>query len=277
MPELPEVELHRRNLTEWMRGCAVTALEVRDPLLADVEEASRWSETLVGRRIERVDRTAKYLLVRAEGDVTTVIHLRMTGKVLRDDYIAGAPTKHTRLILNLDDRTRLRFEDVRRFGRVWIEPNYRFTELPELRYLGPDALLEPISAQRLAEVTHRSRRSIKVLLMDQRVLGGLGNICAIEILFRAGIAPETPSDQLTEAQIARIAAIIPEYLEWAIAAQERRKLLYLGEKGAENVFAIYARTGEPCPRCATPIVRTVLGGRGTWSCPSCQKQPPAEH
>ena len=271
MPELPEVELHRRNLSEWMNGRTVTALEVRDPLLAGVDEASRWSETLVGRRFERVDRTAKYLLARAEGGVTAVIHLRMTGKVLRDDYVAGEPTKHTRLMLHLDDRTRLRFEDVRRFGRVWIEPEERLAGLSELRELGPDALLEPIGAERLAEVARGSRRSIKVLLMDQRVLGGLGNICAIEILFRAGIAPETPSDRLSVAQVERIAAIIPEYLEWAIAIQERRKLLYLGEKGAENVFAIYARTGEPCPRCATPIVRTVIGGRGTWSCPSCQK------
>jgi formamidopyrimidine-DNA glycosylase len=224
----------------------------------------------VGRRIERVDRTAKYLLVRAQGEMTAVIHLRMTGKVLRDEYVAGAPTKHTRLLIHLDDRTHLRFEDVRRFGRVWIEPTERLAELPELRNLGPDALLEPISTERLAEVARGSKRSIKVFLLDQRVLGGLGNICAIEILFRAGIAPETPSDRLSETQAARVAAIIPEYLEWAIAAQERRKLLYLGEKGAENVFAIYARTGEPCPRCATPIVRTVLGGRGTWSCPECQ-------
>ena len=271
MPELPEVELHRRNLSDWMTGRAVTALEVRDPLLASPDEAYRWSTTLVGRRIQRVDRTAKYLLVRANGDITAVIHLRMTGKVLRDDYVAGDVTKHTRLILHLDDRTRLRFEDVRRFGRVWIEPDEGLQNLPELRVLGPDALLDPIIAERLREVARCSRRSIKVLLMDQRVLGGLGNICAIEILFRAGIAPQTPADQLTEAQVARLAAIIPEYLEWAIAAQERRKLLYLGEKGAENVFAIYARTGEPCPRCTAPIVRTVIGGRGTWSCPSCQK------
>lgn len=270
MPELPEVELHRRNLSEWMNDRAVTALEVRDPLLASGEEASRWSEMLVGRRIERVERSAKYLLARAEGGVTAVIHLRMTGKVMRDDYVAGEPTKHTRLLLHLDDRSRLRFEDVRRFGRVWVEPDERLAELPELRDLGPDALLEPINAQRLTDLARGSKRSIKVLLMDQRALGGLGNICAIEILFRAGIAPETPADRLSEAQLARIAGIIPEYLEWAIAAQERRKLLYLGEKGAENVFAIYARTGEPCPKCATPIVRKVLGGRGTWSCPSCQ-------
>jgi formamidopyrimidine-DNA glycosylase len=106
--------------------------------------------------------------------------------------------------------------------------------------------------------------------MDQSVIGGLGNICAIEILYRAGIPPDTPAGELTLDELARIAAVTPPYLQWAIDRQSRRELIYLGEPGAENVFAIYRRAGEPCPRCTTPIVRTVIAGRGTFHCPNCQ-------
>src|SRR3954451_3049929 len=106
--------------------------------------------------------------------------------------------------------------------------------------------------------------------MDQRLIGGLGNICAIEILYRAGVSPDVPAGELTSEELARIAEGTPPYLRWAIDRQSRRELIYRGEPGAENVFSIYRRAGEPCPRCSTPIRRTVLAGRGTYSCPGCQ-------
>lgn len=270
MPELPEVEIHRRLLEGWLAGRRVVRAEVRDPKLLAEAPPERWREAVEGRRVLGVRRVAKYLMGDLEGGRTLVVHLRMTGKFVREGYVAGEPGKHTRLVLDLDDGSRVRFDDFRRFGRAWIVATGEERALPEVAGLGPDALLQPTSPERLHALTARTGRSIKALLMDQRHLGGLGNICAIEVLFRAGIAPEIPARQLTERQVRQIAEIIPPYLEWAIQVQSRREVIYLGEPGAENVFSIYARQGEPCPRCREPIRRSVIAGRGTYFCPGCQ-------
>lgn len=271
MPELPEVEIHARNLRRWLTGRHIAGFEVLDPLLVAGQDTTHWEPALIGRRVQGVDREAKYLLVRLEGENTLVAHLRMTGRFLYDGYVAGPATKFTRLTVRLDQGDQIRFEDRRRFGRVWVVPTAEVGGLPELTGLGPDALVHALTAERLREITSGTRRSIKALLMDQRIVGGIGNICAVEILFRAGIAPDTPSSQLSEQQVSHVARLIPEFLEWAIEAQSRRELIYIGEKGSENVFSIYRRAGTPCPNCETPIVRTVVAGRGTYSCPSCQR------
>jgi formamidopyrimidine-DNA glycosylase len=269
MPELPEVELAARSLREWLIGRRVTAVEVFDRKLAEPEEAARWADLLVGHTCEAVERRAKYLLARFPGGHTLLAHLRMTGRFVHYAYVTSPP-KSERLRMHLDDGAAVGFQDARRFGQVAVYPTERVDALPELAALGPDALREPTSAERLREVTRHKRQSIKALLMDQSVIGGLGNICAIEILYRAGIPPDTPAGELTLDELARIAAVTPPYLQWAIDRQSRRELIYLGEPGAENVFAIYRRAGEPCPRCTTPIVRTVIAGRGTFHCPNCQ-------
>lgn len=270
MPELPEVEIHARNLRRWLQGKQIAGLTVTDPLLAEGQDPGQWAAALEGRRVLEVRREAKYLLADLEGGHTLVAHLRMTGRFVHDPYVTGNYHKFTRLILRLGEGDQVRFEDRRRFGRLWVTETGAVQELAELRELGPDALLAPTPFERLWTITQRSRRSIKALLMDQRVIGGIGNICAIEILYRAGIAPETPAAELSEEQVRRIAQITPEFLEWAIATQSRRELIYIGEKGSENIFTIYRRAGEPCPSCGSRIVRTVVGGRGTYHCPGCQ-------
>jgi formamidopyrimidine-DNA glycosylase len=269
MPELPEVELAARSLREWLIGRRVTMVESFDRKLAEPGEAARWAALLVGQACEAVERRAKYLLAHFTGGHTLVAHLRMTGRFVHYPYVTSPP-KSERLRLTLDDGTAIGFQDSRRFGRIAVHPTSSLQEVPELAALGPDALLEPTSAERLADLTRGRQQSIKSLLMDQRRIGGLGNICAIEILYRAGIPPHTPAGALTETELARIAATTPPYLQWAIERQSRRELLYIGEPGAENVFAIYRHAGEPCPACGTPILRTVIAGRGTFHCPTCQ-------
>ncbi|MFN3648257.1 MAG: bifunctional DNA-formamidopyrimidine glycosylase/DNA-(apurinic or apyrimidinic site) lyase [Armatimonadota bacterium] len=269
MPELPEVEIHARNLRAWLVGRRIERVEVLDPKLLD-DPGPLPLETAAGQRVEAVRRDAKYLFLDLEGGVTLVAHLRMTGRFVRDAYVAGPYPKFSRLALYLDSGEVVRFEDRRRFGRAWLVPAGEERSLPELRELGPDALLQPISVERLTEAAGKTRRPIKVLLMDQTLLGGLGNICVIEVLYRARIAPERPANSLTPEELRRLAEGIPLFLEWAIEAQSRRELIYLGEKGAENVFTIYRREGTPCPTCGGAIVYTTLGGRGTYACPSCQ-------
>lgn len=269
MPELPEVELAARSLREWLIGRRVTTLEVFDRKLAELGEAARWAALLVGQSCEAVERQAKYLLAQFSGGNTLLAHLRMTGRFVRYTYVT-APPKSERLRLLLEGGTAVGFQDARRFGRIGVYLTAELEQVPELAALGPDALLEPTSAQRLADLARGKRQSIKALLMDQRLIGGLGNICAIEILYRAGIPPDIPAGDLTPEELARIAAAIPPYLTWAIDRQSRREVIYLGEPGAENVFSIYRRAGEPCPACGTPILRTVIAGRGTFHCPTCQ-------
>jgi formamidopyrimidine-DNA glycosylase len=273
MPELPEVELHARLLRTWLAGRRITGYKVLDPLLLDGQDAAAW-QVLPGSSVPAVRREAKYLLIDLDtpaGPHALVAHLRMTGKFLRDAYTAEPAQKPTRLTLTLDNGERLRFDDRRRFGRAHLLPAAELAGYAPVASLGPDALLAPTSPERLREITARTSRSIKALLMDQRLIGGLGNICAIEILYRAGIAPDTPSKSLTDAQVADITRITPDYLEWAIDAQSRRKLISLSERGAENVFTLYRRGGQPCPQCGTPIARSVIAGRGTYYCPECQK------
>jgi formamidopyrimidine-DNA glycosylase len=269
MPELSEVELAARSLREWLIGRRVEALAVLDGKLASPPEAERWSAVLCGQACEAVERRAKYLLAHFSNGHTLLAHLRMTGRFVHHTYVTPPP-KSERFRLLLDDGAAVGFQDSRRFGRIAVHPTPAVDDLPELASLGPDALAEPTSAQRLARLAREKERSIKALLMDQRLIGGLGNICAIEILYRAGIPPDASAGDLTEDELARIAAVTLPYLEWAIDRQSRRELLYIGEPGAENVFSIYRRAGEPCPACGTPILRTVIAGRGTFHCPTCQ-------
>ncbi|MBI3912473.1 MAG: bifunctional DNA-formamidopyrimidine glycosylase/DNA-(apurinic or apyrimidinic site) lyase [Armatimonadetes bacterium] len=269
MPELPEVELAARRLREWLVGCRVTHVETDDALLLRGASAADWHAALAGRCGRAVRRRAKYLLADFEGGHTLVAHLRMTGRFLRESGDA-APPPGARLFLRLEDGSRLTFQDRRRLGQAWVLPTPAVESLPQLASLGPDTLEEPPSAPALMALTCGRRQSIKALLMDQRRLSGLGNICAGEILFRARIAPEMPAGQLSEAEIARLAELIPEYLRWAIEAQSRHDPVYLGERGAVNVFSLYGRRGEPCPACGEAIRRTVIAGRGTYYCPRCQ-------
>lgn len=272
MPELPEVELHARRLRLWTTGRRLVEVCILDPRLQEPSWAGAAAvdfEALAGRGITGIERLAKYLFLHLAGGASLLIHLRMTGR-LRLMAAGDPPGPHTRALLVLDDGAALHFDDPRRFGRLQAVATEALRSLPALTALGPDALDRPVDAAGLAAAGRFSRRPIKALLMDQRVLSGLGNICACEILFRCSLHPATPAASLDAAACELLAAAIPDHLRWAIAAQESREFVYLGERGAENVFSVYRRTGEPCPRCRTPILRARLAGRGTWWCPRCQ-------
>jgi formamidopyrimidine-DNA glycosylase len=269
MPELPEVAITVARLRERVLERAVGRVQAPDARLLQGGTPTEWEERLTGRRFTGVGRKGKYFWLELSDGQSLLAHLRMTGKLTVRE--AGEePMPYTRFRAELEDAAALTFSDARRLGQLWLLAPGERERHPALARLGPDALEEPRRGAQWHAAAQATERPIKLLLMDQGPASGLGNICAGEILFRAGIAPSRPGRSMTLEECDRLAALIPEYLRWAIEAQQHGDLKLIGEHGAENVFALYRREGQPCPRCGTPIQRAVIGGRGTYVCGRCQ-------
>ncbi len=271
MPELPEVETVRRGLAPHLTGQIVTKVVVRQPRL-------RWpvpeelAAELPGQTIQRVDRRAKYLLLRTDAG-TAIFHLGMTGR-LRLLPTAAPLQKHDHADLALASGQCLRFNDSRRFGALlWTkEPPERH---PLLQSLGP----EPFDAVFSGAYLHRRAQgrtpAIKTFIMDNRVVVGVGNIYANEVLFAAGISPPRPTGQVTEAECDRLAGAIREILAEAIRQGGTTLRDFIGGDGEPGYFQrslrVYDRHGLPCAACGQPIQRCRIGQRATYYCPGCQR------
>ena len=269
MPELPEVEVVVLNLREWLVGRTVERVVVSDRSLLQALSPTTWSRRLRGRRCVAVDRRAKYILIRLDDDQIIVAHLAMTGKIVKVD--ASEKAVRSRLLFTLNGGTRLSFKDLRRFGKAWLLRPHELEVMPELSQLGPDALIDGLPLRYLSEAFSRTCRPIKVVLMDQRVIGGLGNILASEVLFEAGISPRRRADRLTSAQVDSLRRIITKTCRRVIRKQRSPEIRYLGEPGSINHFRVYKRESEPCPRCDTRLKRIVQAQRSTFFCPKCQR------
>jgi formamidopyrimidine-DNA glycosylase len=281
MPELPEVEIARRNLERWTAGHRIAAVRVRDPSVVRAKLSSRPSDALAGG--DQVIRDAltgsspQAPLRRGKRlgwafsapDAAVLVHLGMTGKWVHRP--TGEAPRHARLGLDLDEGSTVWFVDTRRFGCVTpVAPTALRRSLAA--GLGPDALEEPPDALGLQERLS-GRRAIKVALLDQGRLAGLGNIHATEVLWRARVHPGARADCLDESAWSRLAEIIPAHLARVVAGHQSDDIRYVQEPGADNPFAAYGRAGQPCPRCGAGLGRFVLGGRASFFCPTCQ--PPA--
>ena len=257
MPELPEVETIARELGPRLVGRHIVSVDVLHPRI--VRHSPRpLEEALQGRRISAVQRHGKFLLVQTGAEWLT-IHLGMTGQLLFD----APPSKHTRAIIRLDDSTLL-YEDIRMFGSLESGRD-RVDEL------GPDAL-ESGWHQRL-----RGRNaSVKALLLNQSLVAGIGNIYCDEALFRAGIPPQLRSNRLSRARAEHLEHTVHGLLEEAIACRGSSVSDYVDTNGQQGGFQlrhrVYARAGQPCVTCATPIRRSIVAQRGTHFCPACQKR-----
>ncbi|MEB3328748.1 MAG: bifunctional DNA-formamidopyrimidine glycosylase/DNA-(apurinic or apyrimidinic site) lyase [Candidatus Sericytochromatia bacterium] len=272
MPELPEVETAARDLTAQAAGACIVAVEHLDwPRLIEPPGPEAFRAAVTGRRITHVGRRAKWLLMSLADSLMVGIHLRMSGSIFVAE--ARAPRdSHTRLVLRLDDGRALVLRDVRKFGRV------RLLDAPSLAALeatlGPEPLAGSFTAPWLAQALRRRTTRLKPLLLDQAFLAGLGNIYVDEALWRARIHPERAADTLTAAEVGRLHEAIQAVLTAAIARRGSTLRDYrtgTGEVGGNQAhFQAYGRTGEPCPRCGTPIARLVVGQRGTHLCLRCQ-------
>lgn len=261
MPELPEVETIARMLEPRLLGRRIRRVRILSPEIVE-GDAGRLAGRLRGRVIQQLSRRGKYLLVRLDGAVLT-LHLGMTGR-LRWDGRAGP---HTRAIFVLD-QGRLLFDDPRKFGSLEAGD----APSPRLAKLGPEALA--ISSRELAARLRGRRAPIKTLLMDQRVLAGVGNIYSDEALFRARIHPLTPAGRLSLAEVKRLHRAIRRVLREAIAAGGSSVSDYVNADEEPGWFQlehrVYRRTGRPCPRCGAPIQRVVIAQRSAHFCPRCQ-------
>jgi formamidopyrimidine-DNA glycosylase len=271
MPELPEVETIMRGLAARLVARRITSLEqrrldLRFPLPA------RLPERLVGRRIEGFARRAKYILVALDDDHTVLLHLGMSGRLLFDGPPAGP---HEHLTFGFDDGSRLRFVDPRRFGMLDLAPTGGLDAHPRLAGLGLEPLADGFAGPALAQVLAGRRSPLKVALMDQRLVVGVGNIYACESLWRARLSPRRVAGYLRPAQAARLAAAIRTVLGEAIAAGGSSLRDYVradGELGFfQDRFAVYGRAGLACTTCARPIRKLVQAQRATFWCPGCQR------
>jgi formamidopyrimidine-DNA glycosylase len=275
MPELPEVEIAARNLRRWAEGRRIEAAEAEPSARRLFRPASprAFAAALAGARVARVDRKGKQLLLTLEaagGSLGLISHLGMTGKWVR--RAGGEPgPPHSRARLRLEDGAVLHYRDPRLFGRLRLVPGARFGEVPEVAALGPDPLQDGVDPSRLAARLARIRRPVKVALLDQGLLAGVGNILASESLFRARIDPRRRASSLSRAEAGRLARAVEAAVRETIEREDSPEVAYVEEPGAENPFRVYAREGEPCPRCRSGrIRRTVQAQRSTYWCPRCQ-------
>ncbi len=270
MPELPEVETIRAQLAPRLEGRTLARVEILDPRLTRPYDLFEIAEELEGDRVVSVERRGKFLLVRLESGLGLLVHLRMTGS------FGFTPVTHERAVLELDDGSRLVYRDVRRFG-TWLVLEDGELEPYLATKNGPEPLGRRFTKEWLAQQLVRRKAALKAVLLDQRVVAGLGNIYADEALWRARVSPLRPANDLTEDETARLTRAIRAVLRTGIERQGSTLRDYAapdGESGSmQEEFRVYGRDGEPCPRCRTTITKTRVGGRGTWYCPRCQAWP----
>ncbi|MGB6449367.1 MAG: bifunctional DNA-formamidopyrimidine glycosylase/DNA-(apurinic or apyrimidinic site) lyase [Steroidobacteraceae bacterium] len=270
MPELPEVETTRRGIEPYVVGRTVVALNVHEPRLRWPVPAELPGQ-LAGQRVRRAGRRAKYLLIELTHG-TLLWHLGMSGslRVLP----AGTPRiEHDHLDLVLDSGFMLRFNDPRRFGSLHYttgDPH----EHPLLAQLAPEPFDPQFNADYLWAKTRRRRVAIKHLLMNSRLVVGVGNIYANEALFRARMRPRRAARSLTHAEAVRLVRAIRTVLELAIRVGGTTLRDYVGADGNPGYFRqrlyVYERGGKPCRICRTPVRAITQGQRSTYYCPACQ-------
>ena len=283
MPELPEVETVRRGLENHLTGRRIERIELRRPDLR-FSFPERFAALLRGRLVESVERRAKYLLLRLDGDATWMCHLGMTGRwtLLGADSSEAADGPHDWVVVHLDDGGRAVFSDHRRFGFM---DHFETSEQDQNRFLaklGPEPTPDHLTPMDMAEGLRGRRTPMKAALLDQRTIAGLGNIYVCEILFRSGISPRRNASSVAgksgvTKRVERVTAATHDVIVEAIDAGGSSISDFVNVEGDlgyfSHSFQVYGREGEPClsEGCESTIRRIVQSGRSTFYCSECQR------
>ena len=272
MPELPEVETTRRGVEPHLIGKTVLEVMVRHRgLRLPVPDSL---DDLAGDRFTAVRRRAKYLILDLERSGSLIVHLGMSGSLRIADPAADFK-KHDHIAITLDSGRQLRYHDPRRFGLLIHIPQGDPLLHPLLAQLGPEPLEKDFTPQHLAAACSSRSAAIKLVIMDPKVVVGVGNIYASEALFRARIRPDAEARSLSKPRLGKLVIAIREVLSDSINQGGTTLRDFIHSDGQPGYFRqrlfVYERKNEPCRVCGTPIRHAVMGQRSTYWCPKCQK------
>lgn len=271
MPEMPEVEIIRRILEPQIAGKKIERVEILNSQIIAYPDMETFAAILTGQTIKNMSRKGKFLTIHFVSGDKLVLHLRITGQLLV--MLKDTPVeKHTHLLIYLESGNQLRYIDVRRFGRLWYLKKDETDDITGQDKLGLEPLNEKLTSRYLKEKLGKKKKSIKEMLQEQSIIAGIGNIYSDEILYAAGIYPETKCMDMDDEEWDRLAKKIPEIIAWGIDTNEMTP----EDKGKEyrNIphLRVYGRAAQPCPVCQAVIKKISLGGRSSCYCPECQRK-----
>lgn len=272
MPELPEVETVRKGLVRLVQGKTIASVTVRWPRIIELPEVELFQEQLINQTIETIERRGKFLIFKLT-HYDLISHLRMEGKY-EFSQEPQTPGKHTHVIFRFNDGSQLSYHDVRKFGRMALVPKNGSSSYKGIVQLGPEPIISEFKVEHFGQQLKKSHKAIKPLLLDQKLVTGLGNIYVDEALWEAKIHPETPANLLSETEVINLHQAIIDVLARAVEAGGTTIRSYANALGEAGNFQVslhaYGQTGLPCGYCGTAIVKTKVAQRGTHYCPQCQ-------
>lgn len=281
MPELPEVEAIRMQLDKFLKGHSIESIEIRHPKIFTGDD-----KKLIGKKFKSARRFGKVIVVDFEGGISFLAHVKLTGQFvyrgpnlkspkLSKKITGGLGGKHTHVIFHLNKAGTLYYNDVRRFGWIKVVPTSEVEDFDFIKKLGPEPL-DGLTLKYFKEVLGKTRRAVKVVIMDQSKIGGVGNIYANDALWLSQIDPAKPANALTDEEIKKLFSAIEKVLKDGIKYGGASELSFVTPDGSEGNyqkhFLAYGKQGTLCPRCKKEkFTKTQLGGRGTYFCKNCQK------
>ena len=274
MPEMPEVEIIRRYLDTQVAGKTIMNLDIRLPRMIKWPDVEGFRALVTGRTIKAMNRRGKYLLMELDNDSKVVFHLRMTGRLVYEPT-GETSDHHARVIFHLQDGASLVYGDTRTLGTIHGLKPQELGMLKGLAEMGPEPLSAEFTAEYLYKTAKQRKVAIKSFLLNQKYIGGIGNIYADEALFLARIHPLRPANSLTQAECSRLWESVNKVIAAGIADGGTTFRDYQngeGGKGShqEHLY-VYGRKGEQCRNCGAVIERITVGGHGTHFCPNCQE------
>jgi formamidopyrimidine-DNA glycosylase len=278
MPELPEVEVMRRDLEREVVGKKIKAVEVTGTRsVRRHRNRKEFITVLTGRKITAVQRRGKYLVMKLDGNDALIVHLGMSGQLLRAKTAREKAPKHTHVAITFTQGGLLRFVDPRTFGEMFVAPYDNLDQqVDELAHLGLDPLETALSWDLFGRMLAERKTKLKPLLMDQKFIAGIGNVYSDEILFEAGLKWDRQSDSLSQQEIRRLYRAISETLNGAVkyrgsSLADEQYVDLFGKPGEyQEHHQVYGREGQACVRCRRPIHRARYSNRSTFYCDACQ-------